>query len=581
MMSSQLDKFAIAAMLQEIGALMELKGGQYFKSRAYKRGARAVAEIDADLGELIKSGRLTTVPGIGAALAAQISEMYKSGKSSLLERLRSELPRGIVELSNVPGLNLKKIQKLQEALGIGSLDELRAAARAGLVRNVPGFGIKTEQKLLETVSTKKEPVDEVHIHHALRLGERIIEYLRLSPGLLEIDLAGELRRWRETVPEIVVVAAANRPVALIDQFARFPLVISVKERTTSSCRAVLTEGVSVSLLAVTRDRYPLTLWRATGSSAHIQKLEDIASGKRLRFTDRSLEKSGSAKSKSRSFRLPNEESIYRELGMQFVPPELRDDVGEIETAAQDRLPKGLVELADIQGMVHCHTTYSDGKHSIEQMAKGAEALGMKYLTISDHSPTASYAGGVKLDRLKRQWDEISEVQEKVNVRLLRATESDILADGSLDYPDRILEKFDVIIASIHARYKMDEDQMTRRVTNAMQQPWFKIWGHALGRLIQRRPPFACRVEEILDVIAESRAAIEVNGDPYRLDMEPRWLREARKRKIKFVISTDAHSVSAMNNLKYGVGIARRGWVQRKEVLNTLSVKQFQKTVKPG
>jgi len=267
--------------------------------------------------------------------------------------------------------------------------------------------------------------------------------------------------------------------------------------------------------------------------------------------------------------------------MQFVPPELREDAGEIETAAQGRLPEGLVELADVQGMVHCHTTYSDGKNSIEQMAKGAEALGMKYLTISDHSPTASYAGGVKLDRLKRQWDEISAVQEKVNVRLLRATESDILADGSLDYPGRILEKFDVIIASIHARYKMEEDQMTRRVTRAMRQPWFKIWGHALGRLIQRRPPFACRVEEILDVIAESRAAIEINGDPYRLDMEPRWLREARKRKIKFVISTDAHSVNAMNNLKYGVGIARRGWVQGKEVLNTLSVKQFQKTVKPG
>src|SRR6266699_1114120 len=222
-----------------------------------------------------------------------------------------------------------------------------------------------------------------------------------------------------------------------------------------------------------------------------------------------------------------------------------------------------------------------GRSGIEQMAHAAQSMGMKYITITDHSPTAFYAGGVKIDQLQRQWEEIERVQEQAKIKILKGTESDILADGSLDYPDWILEQFDVIVASIHSRYKMNEDQMTRRVVNAMRQPVFKIWGHALGRKILERPPFDCRVEEILDVIAESRAAIEINGDPHRLDMEPRWLREARKRKIKFVISVDAHSVSAMNNLKYGVGIARRGWVQRKEVLNTLSVKQFQKTVKPG
>ena len=239
--------------------------------------------------------------------------------------------------------------------------------------------------------------------------------------------------------------------------------------------------------------------------------------------------------------LNGDAEIYHQLGMQYVPPELREDTGEIEAALKNKLPTDLIELSDIRGMVHCHTTYSDGKHSVEEMALAAEAMGMEYITITDHSPTAFYAGGVELDRLQRQWEEIDQVQEKVKVKILRGTESDILANGALDYPDKVLEMFDVIVASVHARYKMDSEKMTRRVVTAMQQPLFKIWGHAQGRLIQSRPPFDCDMLRILDVIAESNAAIEINGDPYRLDMEPRWVREARKRKIKFVISVDAHS----------------------------------------
>jgi DNA polymerase (family 10) len=275
-----------------------------------------------------------------------------------------------------------------------------------------------------------------------------------------------------------------------------------------------------------------------------------------------------------------EEQIYKGLGMQYIPPELRENAGEIEAAAKGKLPQDLVTVADIKGMVHCHTTYSDGVHTLEQMVRGAEGMGMKYITITDHSPTAIYANGLKLDRLQRQWDEIDELQEQVSIKILRGTESDIVAGGGLDYPDAVLEKLDVIVASIHARYRMDSAKMTERITKAMRYPVFKIWGHALGRLLQRRPPFECDVERILDVIAESKAAIEINGDPYRLDLEPRWVREARKRKIKFVISTDAHSVKALTNLKYGVAMARRGWVQRKEVLNTLNPAAFAKAVKP-
>jgi DNA polymerase (family 10) len=304
--------------------------------------------------------------------------------------------------------------------------------------------------------------------------------------------------------------------------------------------------------------FAVTLFLKTGSEAHLTKLPHIEFAK--------IPKS--------------EEAIYERLRMQYVPPELRENEGEIEAALAGKLPEDLVTLDDMKGMVHCHTTYSDGKHTLESMVRGAEAMGMKYITITDHSPTAFYAGGVKIDDLRRQWDEIDELQDQVKIKILRGTESDILADGRLDYPDDILEQFDVIVASVHARYKMNAEKMTERVVTAMRQPVFKIWGHALGRLIQRRPPFECDVERILDVIAESKAAVEINGDPYRLDMEPRWVREARKRKIKFLISVDAHSVGAMNNLKFGVAMARRGWVRRGEVLNTLPVAAFKKAVRP-
>jgi DNA polymerase (family X) len=562
------DKFAIAAALQEIGMLLELKGGQYFKSRAYKTGARAVAELTQDIGKLIKENRLTFVKGIGFAIAKQINQLYETGESSMLNELRDQLPSGILELSRVPGLSVQKVAKLQEALGITNVEELKAACKAGKLREVKGFGAKTEQRILDAIAGEQKREQYVHIHHAWRISERILEYLTTAGGLTKVEIAGDTRRWKETVARIVVVAAAKEPERVLQRFAEFPLVMRIESQTKAQCSVVLNEGVPATLFVVKPEEFALALWRATGSDAHLKKLDQIVAKKKL----------NSQKSTSRA--LKSEAQIYKRLGFQYVPPELREDAGEVEAAARNKLPEDLIETEDIRGMVHCHTMYSDGKHSVEQMVAAAEALGMKYITITDHSPTAFYAGGVKIDRLQQQWEEIDRVQEQTKVKILKGTESDILADGSLDYPDWILEQFDVIVASIHSRYKMNSDQMTRRVMTAMQQPVFKIWGHALGRLIQRRPPFECRVEDILDVIAESRAAVEINGDPYRLDMEPRWIREARKRKIKFVISVDAHSMNALGNVKYGVGIARRGWVRRSEVLNALPVKSFQKAVKP-
>ena len=582
------DKLAIAAALEEVGTLLELKGGEYFKARAYKLGARAVAGLTEDLGKLIKENRLTFVKGIGQGLATQIQELYTSGQSTFLNELRAKMPRGIFELSKVPGLSVKKVERLQSALGISSVEELMAAAEAGKVRHVPGFGAKTEQgilKAIKTISDNEHREQRIHIHRALRAGEQIIEHLRLGPGFVQAELAGSLRRRQETVSQIVVVASAKTPKALINHFVRSPLVVKI-ETQTPQCSAVLSEGFKATLFAVKREEFAPTLLRATGSEAHLKELGQVASTRKLKLTERGIQRIAPAKSRSKSktvgtaIRVKNESEIYQRLGMQYVPPELREGLGEVEAAIRHALPEDLVTTEDIRGMVHCHTKYSDGKHSVAEMVQAAESMGMRYITITDHSPTAFYAGGVKIDRLQRQWEEIDRTQELTNVKILKGTESDILANGALDYPDWILEQFDVIVASIHSRYKMNEDQMTKRIVTAMRQPVFKIWGHALGRRLLERPPFDCRVEEILDAIAESRAAVEINGDPFRLDMEPRWLREARKRKIKFVVSVDAHSTGALNNVKFGVGIARRAWVRRGEVLNTLGVKAFQKAVRP-
>ena len=562
---AKLDRFGVAAALQEIAQIMELKGGQYrFKAKAYNAGARAIQAV-ADLDRLVREDRLTTLPRIGSALASQIKQLYLTGESSVLNELRKEFPTGVVELSAVPGLSVEKIRRLQDELGITSIAELRAAAEAGKLQELKGFGAKTEQRLLAQIANPvKKPKRRLHLHHAWSAADQAIEYLKTIDGVVEVAVAGSLRRWEETIGVVDIVASAKKPAELIRKFLEFPLILSSQIDGPNSCVAQFSDGAPVALTAVLPKEFSLMLFVKTGSQAHAERLLEYA-----QLNEISLPQAART-----------EEQIYKGLGMQYIPPELRENEGEIEAALAGKLPQDLVTDADIKGMVHCHTTYSDGVHSLEQMVRGAEEMGMKYITITDHSPTAIYANGLKLDRLKRQWDEIDAVQEKVSIKILRGTESDIVASGGLDYPDAVLEKLDVIVASIHARYKMDSAKMTQRITKAMEYPVFKIWGHGLGRLLQRRPPFECDVPRILDVIAESKAAIEINGDPYRLDLEPRWVREARKRKIKFVISTDAHSVKALNNLKYGVAMARRGWVQRKEVLNTLNTASFMKAVKP-
>jgi len=560
-----IDKSAVARALREIGLYLELKGENRFRARAYETGARVVEELREELGTLVDEERLTSVPGIGPALAATIAEIWSTGRSQQLERLQKELPPGVLELAEVPGLGLKKIQQLWTALGIDGVDALKRACAAGRLGEVKGFGAKTQQKILDGIERWERRDERVRLVDAIDDAEAISAHLAAHPACKRVELAGSLRRWRETVSDADLLVASDDPAAVIKRLINYARVTRVVDHDERRALVRLSNGLHVELHVVPEAGFATALVRLTGSPAHVARLEAIA-----------RDKGGSLDVPAR-----DEREVYARLGLAYVAPELREDRGEIEAALDGTLPEDLVTLADIRGMTHCHTVYSDGKATIEEMARAAEAMGMEYITITDHSPAAHYAGGVTLDRLKQQWDEIARVQEQVKVRLLRGTESDILEDGALDYPDAVLEKLDVVIASIHSRMKMDEAAMTRRLVNAMRQPVFKIWGHALGRLIMRRDPFACRVEEVLDAVAESRAAIEINGDPYRLDLAPEHAQAARARGIKFVISTDAHSIGNLSNLRFGVHTARRGWIRRGEVLNALSADEFARAVRPA
>jgi DNA polymerase (family 10) len=588
-----LDKIAIARALREIGALLELEGENPFKVRAYENGARALEGSTEDLGALVAAGRLRELSGVGEALAKKIADLHLTGTTPLLDRLRASHPPGTLELLRVPDLGPKKIAALRAALGIANVADLEKACLEGRVRGVKGFGEKTEQKILEGIQRMKERAADRRflLSDALEAAEALLAHLRASPAAERVEIAGSARRFRETVADVDLVAASRDPAALVERFVAFPQAAEVLARGETKTTVRLASGLQVDLRIVPPEDFATLLHHLTGSKAHHVKLRGLA------------REAGYTLSEWGLFRLPprgaspagdedppldpaakvpvgSEEDLYAALGLAYVPPELREDMGEIEAARGGGVPTDLVRLEDVRGLVHCHTTWSDGRSTLEEMARAADALGAEYLTVTDHSPSAGYAGGVEVDRMKRQWDEIARVQEQVKVRLLRGTESDILEDGALDYPDDVLEQLDVVVASVHSRMKMDEDQMTRRLVRCMRLPVFKIWGHALGRLLLDREPFACRVEEVLDALASSRGAVEVNGDPKRLELEPRWLRQATARRIPIVLSVDAHAAHHLGYLRFAVGQARRGWVRRGEVLNARGVEEFRAAVRP-
>jgi DNA polymerase (family 10) len=581
-------KVEIARALREIGALLELDGENPFKVRAYENGARALEAMGEELATVVAEGRLEELPGVGKALAEKIAELHRTGRLELLERLRAAHPPSVLELLELPDLGPKKLAALQRALGVASVADLEAACAAGRVRELKGFGEKTEAKLLEAIRRRRERPRRFLLSEATAIGERILAHLRASPAALQCELAGSTRRGRETVGDLDVVAASQEPSALSGHFLAMPGIVETLGHGETKTSVRLANGLQVDLRIVPPGDFPTLLHHLTGSRAHHVKLRGIARDRGLTLSEWGLFElaagaaaQGDDAPRGARVLVRSEAELYRALGLAPIPPELREDEGEIEAARDGTLPGDLVRLEEVRGMIHCHTTWSDGHATVEQLARAAEAAGFEYLTITDHSGSAGYAGGLDADRLRRQWEEIDEVQGRVGIRLLKGTEADILEDGALDWPDPVLRELEVVIASVHSRMKMGEDEMTRRISRAMALPIFKIWGHPSGRLLGEREPYALRMEEVLDALAGSRGAIEVNGDPHRLDLEPRWLRKARARGIPFVLTTDAHSVEAMAQLRWAAVTARRGWVTKGEVLNALPAEEFARRVRPA
>lgn len=562
------DPHEVARGLTEIAALLSFDGAPKFKLKAYETAAEIVKTVGDELGPLVEQDRLRELQGIGAALSRQIQELWNTGSSELLAKLRASHPEGAAELLQIEGMTPKRIVALQSALGVRSIDDLRAACLSERVRAVPGFGAKTEERLLascERFGNRREgPPPGVVLSDALAIAERFQR--ELEPEVSRVEVTGALRRGEETLTEIELLVRGDAERA----WARLATLRQLLRVDRELGVAYLSGGLTLRIHFAVRD-FGNAEVAATGNAAHSAELA-------ARAQERGFALAPSASLPYRGF--DSEEELYRALDLPLIAPELRFGTNEVARAARGDFAE-LLELDDVQGMVHCHTTYSDGRDSIEAMARAALERGMKYITITDHSPSAHYAGGVTLDRLKEQWDEIAAVQERVPIRILRGTESDILSDGALDFPDAVLEQFDVVIASIHARHRMDRAKMTERIERAMLLPFFKIWGHALGRILNHRAPFDCDVPRVLDALARAGGAVEINADPHRLDLPPEWLPEASARGIPFVISVDAHSTQGLGALRYGVTMARRGGLRRTEVLNASGAEEFTARVRPA
>lgn len=551
----------IAALLREIAVYFDLDGDRH-RALAYDKAARSI-EATKNLQRLLDEGRLEELPGIGPSIARTIGDLARRGSSTLLEGLRAKWPAVIVELAQLPAVGVQKARKIHQALAPVDLDAVAAACRDGKLKELPGFGKLSEQKILKAIEERSlRGAREIHID-AEQHANALAGYLRAHAAVTRVEIAGQVRRWCEIVDHLAFAVETADREAVIDRLASYGLVTSI-DRSGDVVAARLASGIRCELHIARQAHFGWALIRATGSPEHVAQLQARAEARGVVLTALSA---------------ADETDVYRALGLPYLPPEVRDGTDELAAADAGDDFTDLVTLADVTTAFHCHTTYSDGKDSIEDMARRAGELGMQAITITDHSAAATYAGGLDAEALRRQHDEIAGLRD-LPVRILRGTEADILADGTVDVPPELVPELDLVIASVHQRYKADEDAMTKRLVTVMRQPFFKVWGHALGRLVLRRDPIAVRLDEVFDAIAESRAAIEINGDPYRLDLDPINARRAAARGIPFVLSSDAHSVRGIEAVRWAVAMARRARIRKRQVLNALPPDELKERIRP-
>ena len=566
---SFMDKKAVAQVLEQIAAFLELKGENPFRIRAFRTAAKAVGSFPADVREGLEDGSLASTKGVGPATLQIVSEIVTTGRASMLEELREQIPPGLVEMLAVSGLGVAKIRQIHEVLGIDSLPELEAAALDGRLARLPRFGPKTSENILKGIAYLRQASAYRLLHHAADEAEGLRAALARLPGVLQAFVAGDVRRRLEVVRDLVLVIVADvAPGELFKRLSQLPGVHEYAGQDDRRLTLRFAGGASAQIIVTTPVNTGAVLAQATGSEAHLRQLAAHAATCDLALTGAALWRG------STFVPTPDEAAFYRTLGLDLIPPELREGNGEVDAAADHALPR-LLERADLRGFLHCHTRYSDGSNTVEELALACREAGYGWIGITDHSQAAAYAGGLRPDDLARQADEIDEVNGRLEgIRVLKGVEADILQDGRIDFDDAVLARLDFVIASVHSRFNMGEREMTARMLAAMDNPYLTIIGHPTGRLLLSRDPYGLDLDAVIEKAVATGVALEINADPHRLDLDWRMARRARAHGAAISIGADAHNVAGIANVEYGVGIARKGWLGPEDVLNALPVERF-------
>ncbi len=564
---------SIADIFTEIADILDIQGENPFRIRSYRNAARTIGEMSESLHDLVKTGRNPEeIPGIGKSIHEKIAEIVKTGKCQSLEELKKKTPPGLTELLRLEGLGPKKVKLLYDELGVDSVDRLEKAARAGRLRDLAGMGEKTEEKILKSIEQFRAGIGRFKLSAGFTYAEALGRYLREVPGVKRLDPAGSFRRRRETIGDLDILAICPKASKVMDRFVTYGEVKDVisKGETKSSIR--LRNGLQVDLRVLDEESYGAALHYFTGSKAHNVAVRERAKGMGLKVSEYGVFRARDEERLTGA----GEEEVFQAVGLPFIPPELREDRGEIAAAEEGKLPK-LIELADIRGDLQMHTVATDGKNSIVEMAQKAKELGYSYLAITDHSQAVRVAGGLNEKALAKHLREIEKASGEVaGVRILKGVEVDILGDGTLDLRNDILEECDVVLGSVHSRFNMEEGEMTKRIIRAIRNPCVHILAHPTGRLILEREPYKVNLKEVIQAALDYGVVLEINAYPDRLDLRDVDARMARDMGAKLAISTDAHSAQQLELMKFGVFTARRGWIEAKDVINTYPLDQMLK-----
>lgn len=556
---------AIAKVFYDIGDLLELKGENPFKVRAYQRAARAIEHLPKEIEIMLREDQdLKAIPGVGEAIAKKITELVTTGKLEFYEKLRAEFPPGISTLLEIPGVGPKTAMRLSQELGIKSVEELEQAIRDGRVARLFRMGDKTAENILHQIEALRRKDQRIPIGEALPLVEEMLAGLRAIPGVRNLTPAGSLRRFRETVGDIDLMGTADSPREVIEAFTRLPPVKQVLAQGETKASVIVAGGLQVDLRMVEHERFGSLLQYFTGSKQHNIGLRERFHRQGLKLSEYSITDLATGKEET----FPTEEAYYQRLGLQFTPPELREGGEEIDQASQGKIPV-LVELSDIKGDFHVHTDWSDGHSPLEEMAQAARARGYKYLAITDHSVGRGIAQGLSGERVLAQIEEVQRLNQSLkDIYILTGTEVDIRADGSLDLPDEVLARLEVVIAAVHSSMGQEQEKMTRRVLGALENPHVDILAHPTCRLLGEREPVQIDLEAVYKKALEGGKALEINAMPTRLDLKDIHIYRARELGVKLLIGTDAHSPAQLDSIRFGVGLARRGWCQARDIINT-------------